>query len=208
MKILFSDSTLLKNGKNIFSPFSKQYPFFCWHSVCFPLSLCFNSDSIKNQNPVTDVQNELRWYWGFELCLSMSLTWRHSRPQMAQCHSSEMRQEQVLIFFFFLLNWVPNEQMKIWLVLDVLGDLREAFQGSNVWRTVYCNSTFFFFFFLRVIVSIMLLRFGAYIRPIIPYCISIANWSSCLVKIYSWTWQETVTILQHILVGTWESKQN
>lgn len=49
-------------------------------------------------------------------------------------------------FFFFLLNWVPNEQMKTWLVLDLLGDLREAFQGSNVWRTVYCNSTLFFFF--------------------------------------------------------------
>lgn len=50
-------------------------------------------------------------------------------------------------FFFFLLNWAPNEQMKIWLVLDLLGDLKEPSQSSNVWRTVYCNPTFFLFFF-------------------------------------------------------------
>jgi len=34
--------------------------------------------------------------------------------------------------------------MKIWLVLDLLGDLKEASQSSNVWRTVYCCSVFFF----------------------------------------------------------------
>lgn len=140
----FGDRILLKNGKNF--SLLRTVSILLRHGVCLSLSLCFNSGSIKNQNPVTDVQNELRWYWGFELYLSMSLTWRHSRPEMAQCHSSEMRQEQVLIFSL-LLNWVPNEQMKIWLALDLLGDLKEASWSTNVWRTVYCNFTLIFFFF-------------------------------------------------------------
>lgn len=138
MIFLFMNRIVLKNGSN-FPLFLQTISILSLaQCVLSPLSLCFNSDFIKNQSPVTDVQNKLRWYWGFELYLSMSLTWRHSRPQVAQCHSSEMRQEQVLIFFF-LLNGEPNEQMKIWLVLDLLDVLKEASQSSNVWRTVYCN---------------------------------------------------------------------
>lgn len=136
-----------------------MHPFFCG-TVCASLS----------PPPLILIPSKIRILW-----LMFKMSWGdievlnfiwacHSLEgipdlKMAQCHSSEMRQEQVLIFFL-LLNWVPNEQMKIWLVLDLLGDLKEASWSTNVWRTVYCNSTLiFFFFFLREIFTVMFLDF-------------------------------------------------
>lgn len=125
----------------IFPSFSKQYPFFRWHSVCFPPSL----------SALILISSKIRVLW-----LMFKISWGDIEVLnfIWACHSLEgipdLKWLSAILqkwdknkywFFFFLLNGEPNEQMKIWLVLDLLDVLKEASQSSNVWRTVYCNPT-------------------------------------------------------------------
>lgn len=126
--------------------FSKVHQFFCG-TVCAALS----------PPALILVPSKIRILW---LMFKMSWCDIEVLNFIWACHSLEgisdlkwlsailqRRDRNKYWFFFLLLNWVPNEQMKIWLVLDLLGDLKEASWSTNVWRTVYCNSTLIIFFF-------------------------------------------------------------